>query len=184
MLIVYLVSNRLVVIYNKKVFEKEIPHVIQKGLIQDKDRFSEEFVKLLKENKIKNKLLGEDIYVLKNTYYTKADLYFLENIFEKLGYLKVKYIDITEFFKENDGIYVEINNDYLVINLDKGILVDLTYFKNIESVLSFLIDYSKVIILFGENKKLKDIQIDNLQIYYIDRSKDYIKDLLISYKKN
>jgi len=181
MIIVYLVSNRVIVVYNKRIITKDLFKIVDKGLIKDKEKFSEEFMRLLKDNKIKNKLLGEDIWVLKNTYYTEGELFFIQSIFERLGYLKVRFIDIKDFFKEKNSIYIEINNDYLVINMDRGILVDLEFFKDIKSILK-MIESDKPIILFGDNEKLLDIIEEKSEIYYIDNTKNYIADALLDYK--
>ena len=181
MIIVYLVSNRVIVVYNKRIITKDLFKIVDKGLIKDKEKFSEEFMRLLKDNKIKNKLLGEDIWVLKNTYYTEGELFFIQSIFERLGYLKVRFIDIKDFFKEKNSIYIEINNDYLVINMDRGILVDLEFFKDIKSILK-MIESDKPIILFGDNEKLHDIIEEKSEIYYIDNTKNYIADALLDYK--
>ena len=121
------------------------------------------------------------IEIVLNTYFRESDKYYIESIFNDLGFIKIVFRDIREFFIK-DAIYIELNNTYMVINLDKGIYLDLDYFKDIPRILDgFNID--KDILFFGVNKEIVNINLINKDIYYLQNKENYITDsLLLSMK--
>lgn len=177
----FFLDNTLYIIYNNQEIHSKLPNIIAAGMIINKELFLEEFLKIAHQAKLKNKLFGEDITLIKNSYYTNRDLYLLENIFLELGYLKVHFKSIKDFFKEENATFIEINQDYLVIHLDNGIILDLKYFNDIPKTLNLFKNYfSKNLILFGTNPLIPTLKIPNFNIYYFENYSTFIVDNLIN----
>jgi len=172
-MIVYLVDKVINIINKNKVISSEFKS-LNKGMIDDKDLFIIEFKELMKVNKIRGKLLNDNIKII-NTYYNKRDQFYLEAIFTELGFFKVIFEDIKGIFLNNDYSYIEINNTYLVIYLDNRIGIDIKYFNDALEVINIFKDKLKDnIILFGVNEIIPKIKIKNKNIYYLDNYEDYI----------
>ena len=174
---IYLVDNIINLIYKKRLIQSKFKSV-DKGYIINKDLFMNEFGKLIKSAKIKGKFLGFNIEVINNSYFSVSDTFFMENIFLELGFLKVIFKNINDFF--DNKTYIEVNNTYMVINLDKGIYLDLDYFKDIPKILEYFKDIIKEdIVLFGVNKKIPEIKLVNRDIYYLQNKETFIIDNLL-----
>ncbi len=183
-IILFLVEDILNIIYNNKSIEVVLKDILYQGNIIDRAKFMEEFIKVLKKEKIKGKLFGDDVYIVLNSYYTVRDKYFLESVFLELGFLKVIWIPIKDVLPDEAAIYIEINNSYMVINLDKGLFIDLNYFKDIPKILMQFLDGDKSdIVLFGKNKNIPFIKLKNKNIYYFENYLHYITESLLKVKK-
>ena len=100
-----------------------------------------------------------------------------------MGFIKVKFLDINEYFKEFFS-YIEINDNYMVINFDKGLYLNFTYYKNIEKIIEYFKDsLKKDVILFGTNEGITKISLRGLNIYYLDNKESYIVESLLKVKK-
>ncbi len=182
-IIVYIVDNRVIVLYKDRVIDWEFKSV-DKGFIINREVFIQEFLGLIKKEKIKSKILGDKIGVLKNAFYGVADLAFLEGIWQDLGFLKVQYWDIREFLAKKNVSYVEINKGYMVLYLDKGIYLDLTYFKDISKIMGYFREWFwDDVVLFGTNEMIPKVKIKDKNVYYIDSSGEYILQCLLKVKK-
>ena len=180
-IIIYIRDNELIIIYKKKTIIKDFKS-IKKGYIIDKDLFINEFLNVLKKEKIKNKLFGDKIKIVKNIYFKEADLFFIEFIFNELGFLKITYIDIRKFLLDQTATYIEINKDYMVLYLKDGLYLNLSLFKDIPQIITYFKELiRKRIILFGSNKYIPQIKINNKDVYFIDTSKTFILDNLKKY---
>jgi len=183
-IVVFIVDDFINVVYNNRVINKKLNNVIDRGFIVDKNSFIEEVIKLFKKEKIKTKLFGENIAIVKNSFYSVSDIAFITNIFNELGFLKVDYLDIKELFSSEDATFIEINNSYLVINLDKGLYFDLDYFKDIPRILDYFSLFIKEdLILFGTNKNIPKINVKNKKVYYYDNFENYVIKSLLRVKK-
>ena len=69
---------------------------------------------MLKKEKIRNKLFGDNITFVDSGYFSVGDLFFIENIFLDMGFIKVDFLNIRELLPEAKATYIEINNSYLV----------------------------------------------------------------------
>lgn len=177
-------NDRVNIIYNKKSFSFTLKNIIYQGNVVDKLKFMEEFMAILKKEKIKGKFFGDDIYVVLNSYYTVSDKYFLESIFLEMGFLNVKWIPIEDLLPEENATYIEVNDTYMVVNLDAGVFVDLNYFKDMPTVLAqFYQNYKEDIVLFGNNKNIPYIKIKNKNVYYFENYANYIVESLLKVKK-
>ena len=68
----------------------------------------------------------------------------------------------------------------MVINLDKGIYLDLDYYKDIPKILDYFKDLiEKDIVLFGVNKKIPEIKLRDRDVYYLQNKEKYIIDSLL-----
>jgi len=182
-MIIYIVEDTIHLIYKKKLITAKFKNCIQKGYIVDREIFMQEFMKLVKKEKIKNKLFGDSITVVNNGYFTKGDLFFLESVFSELGYIKVIFMDIRELLPMDDAIYIEINNSYLVFYLDDVIYLDLNYFKDIPKIIEYFKGFlNKNIVLFGINKCITKVHLNNMQIYYVENYEYYITQSLLKVK--
>lgn len=183
-IVVFIVDDFINIVYNNRVINKKLSNVIDKGFIVNKSNFIEEFIKLSKKEKIKTKLFGEIITIVKNSFYSISDVAFIENIFNELGFLKVDYLDIKELFSLEDATFIEINNSYMVINFDIGLYFDLDYFKDIPRILDYFSLFIKEdLILFGTNKNIPKINVKNKKVYYYDNFENYIAESLLRVKK-
>lgn len=181
-LVVYFCDDTIEIIYNKKVIKKRLESIYQ-GMVVDRTKFMESFSKILKNAKIRSKLFGDKIYVVKNVYFQPSDLYYLESIFADLGFIKTIFLDIRDYFNE-DYDYIGIFKDYIVFYLDKPVLLDLNYFKDLPKLIEFFaVYYHKYVILFGTNENIPYIHSDKIKIYYIDHYQDYITQSLLKVKK-
>lgn len=184
-IIVFIVDDVINIVYKAKVINIRLKDVVNKGMIVNKAKFIEEFMKVMKKEKIKTKLFGDNIVVVKNSFYNYRDLFYLESIFNDLGFLQVEFLDIRELLKDKDVTFVEINNSYLVINLKEGIFLDLDYFKDVPKIIEYFKDaVSDVIILFGVNKNIPKFKVKNKEVYYYDNYVTYITDCLLKVNKN
>lgn len=180
---IYIVEDILYCVYKNRLISIILKNCIQKGYIIDKDIFMQEFSKMLKKEKIKTKLFGDNITFVNNGYFTKGDLFLIYNIFSELGFIKVDFLDIKELLPLMDVIYVEVNNNYLVIYLDDILYLDLSYFKDIPGVLNILKPFlNKDIAFLGLNKCIPNIHINNICSYYIDNYNSYITQSLLKVK--
>ena len=181
-LIVYFCDNCLHLIYNKKVIVKSLDSINQ-GLVVDRTSFMDSFLSILKKEKIKSKLFGDKIYVVKDVYFNNRDVYFLDNMFMELGFIKVVYLDIRDFF-ETDYSYIGIFKGYIVFYLDSPIILSLEYFNDFPKLIDYFKDhYKKYIVLFGSNTNIPLIHSNLVSIYYIDQFQSYIAESLLKVKK-
>ena len=192
-IIVYIWDNKIGIIYknsdktaNHKVKNKLIKkdfESIDNGFIVDKEKFMYEFLNVMKKEKIKGKLLGDKISIVKESFYTFSDVYFLESVFNELGFIKVNFIDIRIFF-DREATYIEINKKYMIINLDKGLYLELIYYKDIPKIIEYFKEYiKKDIILYGTYKDIPNIKVRGLNVYFMDNRMTYITDCLLKVKK-
>ncbi len=183
-MILYFRDDGFSIVYNGKVMNIQMESIVDKGEIVDRGRFMEEFPKIIKAKKIKSKLFGDNIYLVKNSYFNNRDIFFWESLFSDLGFIKVIYIDIRDFFLDSDSTYVEINKGYLVLNLDKGIYLELDYIQSIEDVLVYFSKYMKKnVILFGSNDSISKVKCDSMNVYYMEDNINYITQSLLKVKK-
>lgn len=184
LLIIYIVEDTLYCAYRGKLISVVLKSCILKGFIINKEVFMHEFSVMLKKEKIKNKLFGDNITFVDNGYFSVGDLFFIENIFLDMGFIKVDFLNIRELLPEAKATYIEINNSYLVLYLDKTLYLDLSYFNDIPKVLGLFISYfDNDIALFGVNKCIPKVYINDVNIYYIENYKDYITRSLLKVKK-
>ena len=181
-LIVYFCDNIVSIIYNTRVISQKLDSIYQ-GLVVDRIKFIESFMQILKKEKIKTKLFGDKIYIVKDAYFNQRDQFYLENIFLELGFVQVLFLDIHKLFDAN-YTYIGIFQDYIVFYLDKPVFLELYYFKDIPKLLSYFKEYfQSYIVLFGSNKNIPYINNLSFNIYYIDNYKDYIVKSLLKVKK-
>lgn len=182
---VFLVDDMLNIVYNSKVINKRMKDIIVKGRIVDRLKFMEEFIKVLKQEKVKTSLFGGNITFVKDVYFNEMEVFFLDNIFIEMGFNKVIYLDIRKLLPNMDATFIELNNTYMVINgKDVVLFLDLDYFKDIPSILNYLETYLKGdIVLFGVNKIIPNIKLNGKDIYYLDDFANYISGCLLKVKK-
>ncbi len=183
-MVLFLVDEVLNIIYKGKAFSLKLKDIILEGNIIDRVKFMEEFAKFLKREKVKGKLFGDNITVVKNASYNNRDLYFIESIFLELGFNKVEFMDILSLLPEREGTFIEINNGYMVLYLNSPLLVDLKYIKDIPRVLNYFKEYFKGdVILFGTNQNIPSVMQPNINLYYLENFNSYITDSLLKVKK-
>lgn len=181
-LVIYFCDNIIQIIYNKKVITKELASICR-GMVANRTQFMESFLNILKQEKIRSKFFGSKIYIVKDAYFHASDVFYLESIFTDLGFIQVVFLNIYDYFNE-DYQYIGIFKDYIVFYLDKPVLLDLNYFKDLPKLIDFFADYyHKYLILFGTNKNIPFIQSNKLKIYYIDHYQNYIAQNLLKVKK-
>lgn len=181
-LIVYFCDNTVSIIYNTRVISQKLDSIYQ-GLVVERIKFIESFMQILKKEKIKTKLFGDKIYIVKDAYFNQRDQFYLENIFLELGFVQVLFLDIHKLFDAN-YTYIGIFQDYIVFYLDKPVFLELYYFKDIPKLLSYFKEYfASYIVLFGSNKNIPYINNLSFNIYYIDNYQDYIVKSLLKVKK-
>lgn len=183
-IVVYFVDSNLHFIYKNKLFTEPLKDIIVDGMVVSKNKFMEAFVKILKKHKIKSKLFGDEITIIQNVFYSASDLYFLEQIFLDLGFIKVHFFDIRELLPEEDATFIEINQNYLVFYFDNGFILSLDYFKDLPKLFSLLVAYMKpTVILLGTNSNIPKIKHSSLEIYYFANYSTYLIDSLLKVKK-
>ena len=180
--IVYFYDNIVSIVYQGRVLEKKLDSISQ-GMVVDRNGFMESFLVILKKAKIKNKLFGDKIYVVKDAFFNYSYSFYLESIFTELGFIKVVFIKIEEFFLEQ-YTYIGIFKDYIVFYLEKSLVMDLYYFKDIPKMIDYFKDYYKdYVVLFGTNAFIPNIRLNSVNVYYIDHYQNYITQSLLKVKK-
>lgn len=180
----FFVDDVLNVIYKDKALNLKLKDIIFQGNIIDRARFMEEFIKFLKKEKIKSKLFGDNITIVKNVSFNNRDLYFLENAFLELGFAKVEFMDIKSLLPDMSGLFIEVNINDMVIYKDEEVFISLEYIKDIPKVIGYFIkDIKDNIILFGTNKYIPNIKIHDVNLYYLDNFESYITESLLKVKK-
>lgn len=183
-LTIYFFEDTMQLFYRGRVISKNLNSICSKGYIVNRKEFMEEFIKTIKKEKIRGKLFGDEITIIKNAYYSHSDLFYLESIFNELGFVKVYFLDIRELLPEEDVTYVEINSSYMVLYFDQGIFLDLQYFLDIPKILSyFSVHLKNTLVLFGTNANIPKIKVKDKEIYYFENYKIYITDSLLKVKK-
>lgn len=183
-MIIYIVEDTLHIVYKEKLITTVLKNCIQKGYIFDKEIFIQEFNKIIKKEKIKSKLFGDNITIVNNGYFKVSDLFFLESIFNDLGFIKIEFLNITELLPVMDAIFVEVNNNYLVIYLSDVLYLDMKYFKDIPKIINILSSFfNKNIAFFGLNKCVPSIKVNGVNTYYLENYDKYITQSLLKVKK-
>ena len=183
-MIIYFVDNCLNIINNNKVINIKMKDIICQGNVVNRHLFVEEFNKEIKKAKIKSKLFGDKIWIVKNVFYNNRDLFYLENLFLELGFVKVDFINIRELLPDRDATFIEIDKDYMVMYVESGVFVDLKLVGDIPKVIRyFQEDLKKDVVLFGTNEYLSQIKVADLNIYYLENSASYICQSLLKVKK-
>ena len=181
-LVVYFYDDIVTVLYHDKVISKKLDSVKQ-GLVVDRIGFIENFLSILKKEKIKSKLFGDKIYIVQDVYFNYRDLFFLESMFIDMGFIKVLYLDIRELFRE-DYTYIGIFQDYMIFYLERPVWIDLYYFKDFPKLIDYFREYyQEYSVLFGSNENISKIKSQLVNIYYIDNAKNYIAQSLLKVKK-
>lgn len=177
-LVVYLSDDTLSLISKKRVIKKTM-NSIKQGLIVNAKSFTDDFLAILKNAKIKSKLFGDKIKIVQDAFYNVRDLIYLKNIFSEMGFLRVEFWPIKEAFNKK-YTYIGIFKDYMILYLDKALVVDLEYVKDIEKVITYFREYYQdYVVLFGSNDLIPKIHLDKINGYYIDDYKDYITSCLL-----
>jgi len=183
-MMIYFVENTFSLIYKGKVISTTLKNAIHKGYITDKTDFMEEFLKVIKREKIRSKLFGDEITIVKNAYYRTSDLFYLESIFSELGFVKVHFFDILELLPEEDATYIEVNSSYMVLYFADGVYLDLNYFCDIPRILDYFSrQFKSSLILFGVNPNIPKIKVKNKEVYYFEGFSNYITQSLLKVKK-
>ncbi len=181
-LIVYFYDNVLAIVYQGKVRKYKL-NCICNGMVVHRACFLEKFLKILKSEKIRSKLFGDKIFIVKDVYFKESDLFYLENIFIELGFIKVEYIDIKDLLNDS-YTYIGVFQNYMVFYFLEPVVVSLKYFRDISKLISYFKEYyQEYVVLFGSNENIPLIQAIDTKIYYIDQYQDYITKSLLKVKK-
>ena len=179
---IYFYDKEIAIIYQGKII-KEKTDSIEQGLIKNLTVFIEFFTKIMKKHKIKTKILGTSIQIVKDISMQESYLFFLDYIFTELGFTKIKFINIKDLFFDN-STYIAIFKDYILLYLDKPVILDMFYFKDIPQLLTdFKKYFNSKIVLFGSNEIIPKINNKDIPIYYIDDYQNYIINCLLKVKK-
>ena len=183
-MVIYIVDDEINIVDNSKVINKKLENIIDRGRIKNRLKFINEFINICKQAKIKNKLLGENIRIIKNSFYNESDLFYLENIFNELGYNKVIFKNIEDYFLNKEATYIEFNKQYLVINLREVIFWDGKYFDDLALIFRILAkDIKKQVIFFGNNKLIEKVKINGKNVYYMSDYQHYLVKRILEENK-
>lgn len=183
-IVVYFVDSNMHLFYKDSSYIETLKDIIVDGRVVSKSKFIDAFINILKKHRIKSKLFGDEIEIVKNAFYTECDMFFLEQIFLDLGFVKVHFLDIKEIIPDEEATIVEINQNYIIFYFEDTIELPLTYFKDIPKLFSILDPFLKqVVILFGTNKNIPKIVYNLKSLYYYENYSTYITDSLLKVKK-
>jgi len=176
-MILYFVDDMVEGVYKDKIFSYPFKNSVLKGEIINKDEFIQEFNKLVKKEKIKSKLFGNTITILKQPFYNEGYLFFLQNILEELGFIKINYMVMEELL--DDNTYIEVNKTYMVIHAEKSFYFDFDVFNDIPFLINYFKNYYKGnVVLFGKNKNIPNIRVRNIFLYYYEDYVNFVVDCL------
>lgn len=183
-MIIYFRDNTFYLVYKDKIIESTSKDCVKKGFLINKDLFIIEFTHMLKKERIKSKLFGSDITILKNSFYRESDCAFLENIFIELGFNKVLFMDMKDVLTDESATYIEINQSYFVVYLEDALYFDIKYFKDIPKILEYLKDnFKDYVILFGSSSLIPHIKVNGVVIYYLENPALSVLNSLLKVKK-
>lgn len=182
-MIIYFANETFYLVYNRKIIAVTLKQIISKGMIYHKSEFMEAFIKTLKKEKIKSKLFGDTITIL-DIGYSIIDRFYLESIFLELGFIKVEYYDVRNFFQDGYATYVLINDRNMILFLNDTINLDLDYFKDIPKILDYFKEhFGDYLIFLGSNSFIPDIRLKGIDVYYLEEYTDFIPKCLLKVKK-
>ena len=163
--ILYMVDNEIIY-YNYKreeIIKERLSNILKNGKVSDINLFIEKFNLFLKTNNLNNSIFGEEIHIIINYTYTKADKELLTNIFEKLNYRKINLINENKIYKvTNTKAFLNYNKEYSILNyidkykeikfyfIEKDLFNKSDFIKFIKKKIK-----NKTLIIFGLNKDIE-----------------------------
>lgn len=165
--------------YNLKkiVFCKPYQNTLYNGRIIDKQKFIKSFVKMQKENNIKNNLLSESIVVITSPAIKECDKLLINEILEETNYKKINFkneIDLLKLVKQD--IFINYNKTYFYMYYidDLGKYKTAVYENNFinKEIFSDIIDKlnPKNVYITGKDcqEGIKILEKNNYNYYYFD----------------
>ncbi len=139
---------------NNKIIKYKINNkALKNGKIANIKLFISSYKKFINEKKINNTLFGDNITVIINPSYTKADIDVLINVLTNLNYRKINIINEMKIYKlNNTNAYLNYNNTYCIISY-------IDYYKEKHSLFieTNLLNQKEIIKLINSRLKKRNI---------------------------
>lgn len=187
-IIMYLVDNKIVV-YNQKIiietFEKNIVH---NGKINKPHEFYHCLENYVKKHKLNKSLFNNNICFLLEPGATNTDKEVINNIFTKLSFNNIEFINISSLLDiKKNKVWILLNDTYLYLiytnykTKKDYIFIEYKIFKNNTNlIINHLLHFTKnkSVIISGISKKLEEFSskletLNNGKVYYMNDSISY-----------
>lgn len=165
--------------YNSQYYKLSLDEsIISNGVLIDLEKFTNKYIKFIKQNNIFKIFSNKDLKVIHNVFYFSDLLRNLYNSFKEMGYREIVFVNENTFFKlDKETCYLLDSNPLRLFYIDefnsKRILtLDQKEFDSSE--LSFLIKHrvkNKSLIIIGKPKEKYVFRA--LDYYYYEKYDEF-----------
>lgn len=187
---IFFTNNGLLLQKNKQILKYQLSSVDNYKVINSQ-KFTNELIKILKENKINNRLINDNLILFIDNTYKEQDKSLLEFLFKDLSFNKITFINwLTK---------IKFSTQYLLVNISYNVakiyyynkVLQIPIFNNkyveiLEAYIKVFINKYKIksVRLFGENEyiyKIRDMleQRTKFKIYVYSEPVLYPLNILI-----
>jgi len=182
--------------YNKKnntlLIIKPYKNTLKNGIIIDREKFIMKMTKVLEKNRLNKNLFSEGVSVISNNLFNKESKLLIKQTMEELNYVKIDFIQETNFLKVNkDNIFINCNYEYFYIlfnnssgnvicNIYKNDAINKALIKSIIKLIN-----KRNVILYGKNyKEIKNIlEKNHIEYFRFEETDNLIIKFLLNSKK-
>ncbi len=187
---IFFTNNGFLLQKNKQILKYQLSSVDNYKVINSQ-KFTNELIKILKENKINNRLINDNLILFIDNTYKEQDKSLLEFLFKDLSFNKITFINWLTKIKFSTQ-YLLVNISYNVAKIyyyDKVLQIPIfnsKYVEILEAYIKVFVNKYKIksVRLFGENEyihKIRDMleQRTKFKIYVYSEPVLYPLNVLI-----
>ena len=170
------IQNGILLLNNNDIQEYKLKSVDNYKII-NKDQFISETTQVLKDSKINNSLLTDNINIIVDNTYSIIEKDNITNIFTELSFNKITYLELTKLFNlKKQELLIDLSTNNIKIYYMNEVIDQKVYFNKYTQILSILlkniieIHSIKTIKLFGNKCNNKNIislveKYSNAEVY-------------------
>ncbi len=170
------IQNGILLLNNNDIQEYKFKSVDNYKII-NKDQFISETTQVLKDTKINNSLLTDNINIIVDNTYSVIEKENITNIFTELSFNKITYLELTKLFNlKKQELLIDLSTNNIKIYYMNEVIDQKVYFNKYTQILSILlkniieIHSIKTIKLFGNKCNNKNIislveKYSNAEVY-------------------
>lgn len=180
-IILQFIQNGILLLNNNDIQEYEFKSVDNYKII-NKDQFISETTQVLKDTKINNSLLTDNINIIVDNTYSVIEKENITNIFIELSFNKITFLELTKIFNlKKQELLIDLSTNNIKIYYMNEVIDQKVYFNKYTQILSILlkniieIHSIKTIKLFGNKCNNKNIislveKYSNAEVYIYSHS--------------
>lgn len=108
-IIIHILDRKIIYVLNNKLNIIDID--LSVGKIVNEDQFLKTIQKYNRQNKINQKIIGDEVIIILNNFYTPQDIKYIKQLFLELQFSKVTTIKESELLIDKEFIYTFIDQD-------------------------------------------------------------------------